>query len=75
MAKQFVNYKGSKYPILWKKKDKVKTDPCPFCDIPHEHGGEGHKRPHCRKLKRTEVVLQDGSTANVQRGYYVLEYN
>lgn len=72
----YVIYKSRKYPIIWKKEGAVKTDPCPFCNRPHEHTGEGHKNIQCTitSPSKPKIELSDGSIAESKDGYYLLEY-
>ena len=77
---------GTKYPIIWRKKGKKNTDPCPYCEQPHTHGiGEGHRVAHCvntyskrgtlvRYSDSYEYRTNNGEVINKSRGYILREY-
>ncbi len=69
---------GKKIPIQFRKRGKLKIDPCIFCGDNHEHSeGEGHRSPHCKSYRdRSDpegIKLDDGTIAEKRDGY-ILKY-
>jgi len=81
----FEEIDGRKFPIIWRKKGKEETDPCPYCGKKHIHGtAEGHRIAHCvgkrleRKIIPTDqmgVYLSDGTYVEQNAGYVLREYS
>ena len=72
--KQYEILDGYPYPIIWRKRGEMVTDPCPFCGEVHSHSiGEGLRAVHCKKDRLTDVVY-DGIIMSFKRGYVIREY-
>ena len=62
---------GRPYPVLYRDKDKTKTEICPFCGKGHIHGiGDGHRIAHCTDGSK-EITTDDG-TVLIQKNGYIL---
>ncbi|MDD2468550.1 MAG: GIY-YIG nuclease family protein [Desulfobulbus sp.] len=61
------------YLVLYRQRTMAKTDPCPFCLAPHNHGdGDGHRVAHCLPQHgRTSIVTIDGTVLHRDHGYII----
>jgi hypothetical protein len=68
-----VQSNGYNMPILWRKKDNLKSDKCPFCNKLHSHGyKDGHRIAHC--IDRIQTILSNGNTVDNDQGYIIKHY-